>query len=126
MNAGIPAHSFKDLRVWQKSHAMVLEVYRVSSSFPRHEIYGLTSQLRRAAVSVPANIAEGFRRRTKPDKVKFLNIAQGSLEETRYFMILALDLKYTTVDFAERIDEIGRMLDAYMNKILPIVSQKID
>jgi four helix bundle protein len=88
------AKTFRDLRVWQKAHEFVLGVYRFSEGFPRVETYGLTAQLRRAAVSVPANIAEGFRRRGKPDKVRFLNIAQASLEECRYYLILAKDLNY--------------------------------
>jgi four helix bundle protein len=89
-----PAKTFEDLVVWQKSHRLVLAVYRLTQAFPRSETYGLSSQLRRAAVSVAANIAEGFRKRGKPDKVRFLNIAQGSLEESRYYLILARDLNY--------------------------------
>ncbi len=88
------AKNFQDLIVWQKAHQMVLEVYRLSSNFPKTETYGLTSQLRRATVSVPANIAEGFRKRGLADKIRFLNIAQGSLEESRYYLILANDLEY--------------------------------
>jgi four helix bundle protein len=76
------AKSFQDLIVWQKAHAVVLHVYGWTESFPRREIYGLTSQLRRAAVSIPANIVEGFKKRGHKDKLRFLNIAQGSLEET--------------------------------------------
>lgn len=89
-----PAKSFEDLIVWQKAHAFVLATYRTTNTFPKNEIYGLTSQFRRAAVSIAANIAEGFRRRTSPDKVRFLNIAQGSAEECRYYLILARDLGY--------------------------------
>jgi len=76
-----PAKSFQDLIVWQKAHHFVLSTYRYSDDFPNREIYGLTSQLRRAAVSIPANIAEGFKKRSKADKVRFMNIAQGSIEE---------------------------------------------
>ena len=89
-----PARTFQDLLVWQKGHLFVLAVYRFTDAFPQKEIYGLTSQLRRAAVSIPANIAEGFKKRSKSDKARFLNIAQGSLEECRYYLILANDLKY--------------------------------
>jgi four helix bundle protein len=84
----LPAQNFQDLIVWQKGHQFVLGVYRLSKSFPREELYGLTSQFRRAAISVPANIAEGFKKRGKPDKVRFMNIAEGSLEECRYYLIL--------------------------------------
>jgi len=78
-----PAKSFLDLLVWQKARQFVLAVYRLTESFPKSETYGLTPQFRRAAVSVPANIAEGFRKRGRADKARFLNIAEGSLEECR-------------------------------------------
>ena len=89
-----PAKTFQDLIVWQKAHALTLAVYRYSAGFPKSETYGLCAQIRRAAVSVPANVAEGFKRRSKGDKARFLNIAQGSLEEVRYFLILSRDLQY--------------------------------
>ena len=76
--------TFEDLKVWQKAHQLVIKIYRLSKGFPRDEMFGLTSQLRRAAVSVPANVAEGFKRVTVPDKLRFFNIAQASLEEVRY------------------------------------------
>ena len=74
-----PASRFEDLLVWQKAHQFVLASYRLSRTFPRSETYGLTSQLRRAAVSIAANIAEGFKKRSKADKLRFYNIAQGSI-----------------------------------------------
>jgi four helix bundle protein len=92
-----PARNFRDLIVWQKAHAFVLGIYEVSKGFPREEVYGLTSQFRRAAVSIPANIAEGFCRRSSLEKLRFLNIAHSSLEETRYYLILAEDLGYGTL-----------------------------
>ena len=79
-----PAKTFKNLVVWQKAHQLVLAIYSLSGSFPRSEIYCLTSQMRRAAISIPANIAEGFKKRGISDKTRFLNVAQGSLEESRY------------------------------------------
>ncbi|MEP7354967.1 MAG: four helix bundle protein [Acidobacteriota bacterium] len=119
MNDRASAKSFCDLVVWQKAHQFVLDVYLYSSAFPRTETYGLTSQLRRAAVSIPANIAEGFRRRGKADKARFLNISQGSLEECRYYLILAQDLKYgPSTSMMHQIDEISRMLSAYAKTIL--------
>jgi four helix bundle protein len=113
-----PAERFEDLVVWQKSHQLTLRVYRMTSSFPKHEVYGLSAQMRRAAVSVPANIAEGFKRRSRPDKARFLNIAQASLEELRYYFILARDLAYGQTD-EERgfADEVARMLSAYTRTI---------
>jgi four helix bundle protein len=89
-----PAKSFQDLLVWQKSHEFVLSVYRLTKTFPKEEIYGLSSQFRRAAVSIAANIAEGFRKRGRSDKARFMNISQGSIEECRYYLILARDLQY--------------------------------
>ena len=114
-----PAKSFEQLIVWQKAHQLALETYRFTGSFPRSEIYGLTSQLRRAAVSVPANIAEGFKKRGRPDKVRFLNIAQGSLEECRYYLILAKDLNYgDTAKLQPQLEEVSKLLEAYAAKIL--------
>ena len=83
-----PAKTFEGLVVWQKEHLFVLAAYRLSQNFPQHEIYGLTSQFRRAAVSIAANIAEGFRKQGKADKRRLYNIAQGSIEECRYYLIL--------------------------------------
>ena len=113
------AQSFEDLLVWQKSHAWVLKIYRLTENFPKQETFGLTSQLRRAAVSVPANIAEGFKKRGDKDKARFYNISQGSLEECRYYLILARDLRYgETQSLMQDADEIGRMLAAYAHAIL--------
>ena len=115
-----PAKSFRDLIVWQKSHQFVLAVYRMTrADFPREEIYGLTSQFRRAAVSIAANIAEGFKKQSKADKARILNISEGSLEECRYYIILAKDLEYTNNDtLYELTNEIGRLLHAYRNTLL--------
>jgi four helix bundle protein len=74
-----PARVHEDLIVWQKAHSFVLKVYKLTRSFPREETYGLTAQRRRAAVSVPANIAEGFKRRKKPDKARLMNVAEGGI-----------------------------------------------
>jgi four helix bundle protein len=85
---------FQDLETWQQTHQLVLAVYQITRGFPPDERYGLTSQLQRAAVSVPANIAEGFKRLGKAEKVRFYNIAETSLEEVKYYFILAKDLAY--------------------------------
>jgi four helix bundle protein len=115
----MPSQTFQDLQVWQKAHAWVLDVYRLTSKFPREELFGLTSQLRRAAVSIPANIAEGFKKRGKADKARFFNISQGSLEECRYYLLLARDLRYANTDGQSvAIDEISRMLDSYIRAII--------
>jgi four helix bundle protein len=86
--------TFEDVEVWRKAHALVLALYRFTEVFPRQELFGLTSQLRRAAISVPANFAEGFKKRRLADKVRIYNIAQGSLEECRHYLILSRDLGY--------------------------------
>jgi four helix bundle protein len=112
------AKSFEDLLVWQKAHAFVLEIYRFTQAFPKSELFTLTSQMRRAAISIPANIAEGFKKRTPPDKVRVLNIAQGSLEESQYYRILTNDLHYgDTSILRPQLDEVSKMLDAYIRAI---------
>src|SRR5262245_59570542 len=117
------ARTFRELLVWQKAHQFVLDVYRYSNNFPKAEMFGLTSQLRRAAVSIPANIVEGFRRRGRNDKVRMLNIAQGSLEECRYYLILAADLNYCQAsDLMKQLEEVSKLLQAYSNAILSPVS----
>ena len=109
---------FTDLIVWQKAHQFVLQVYKMTTSFPQNEIYGLTSQFRRAAVSIPANIAEGYKKRGNKDKLNYLNIAQGSLEECRYYLILALDLEYGSSEILNNlIIEVSKLLTKYSDVI---------
>ncbi len=113
--------SFKDLIVWQKAHAFVLLVYRMSGKFPSAERFGLCSQFQRAAVSIPANIAEGYRKLSKADKLRFINVSQGSLEECRYYVILSEDLAYISNDdynsLNALIEDVSRLLNAYGRKI---------
>lgn len=114
-----PAKTFEDLIVWQKAHQFVLGVYQYTKKFPREEVYALTSQFRRASVSIAANIAEGFRKQGLRDKAKYLNIAQGSLAECKYFLILSKDLDYgDNSQLQLLLQEIGRILDAYRRSIL--------
>ena len=113
-----PSKSFEDVALWQKAHAWVLAVYRYTAMLPSHELFGLTAQLRRAAVSVPANFAEGFKRQGRPDKLRFYNIAQGSLEECRYYLRLAQDLGYGDVsDLQTSLVEVSQMLESYSRKV---------
>ena len=113
------AKTFRDLLVWRKAHEFVLELYRFTSAFPRSETYGLALQMRRAGVSIPANIAEGFTRRGKTDKARFMNIAEGSLEESRYYLILAQDLGYGQTEAPMNLlQEVSRLLNAYERAIL--------
>jgi four helix bundle protein len=110
------SQSFRDVVVWQKAHAFTLAIYRCTEAFPKHELFALTAQLRRAAASVPANVVEGFRKRTTPDKLKFYNIAQGSADECLYHLILANDLKYAdTASFQADLEEVSRLLQGYIN-----------
>jgi len=107
---------FTELKVWEQAHKAVLEVYRLSSGFPSDERYGITAQLRRAAVSIPTNIAEGSKRKSNAEYARFLNVAEGSLAETQYFIILSRDLGYLTEENAEsltpQLAEVARMLHA--------------
>jgi four helix bundle protein len=113
------ARSFRDLIVWRKAHEFVLAVYAFTPGFPKQETYGLSQQLRRAAVSIPANIVEGFRRRGKADKARFMNVAEGSLEECRYYLILAHDLDYgDTGRLTALLEEVSKLLNAYASAIL--------
>jgi len=111
--------TFKEVVVWQKAHAFVLSVYKNTDSFPKSEVYGLTSQFRRAAVSIAANIAEGYKKRGAADKLRFYNISQGSLEECRYFIILANDLNYLSSEnnLNEQIEEVSKLLHGYIKAI---------
>jgi len=112
------SNNFTDLIVWQKAHNFVLSVYKTTSKFPKDEIYSLTSQSRRSAVSVPANIAEGYKKTSKKDKVRFYNIAQGSLEECRYYIILANDLHYGSFEeLYKKLEDVSKLLSKYSNTI---------
>src|SRR5260370_37210765 len=112
---------FTHLIVWQRSHALVLQVYRLTKAFPSDERFGLTSQLRRAAFSVPTNIAEGSKRQTNPEYARFLNIAEGSLAETEYLLIVSRDLGYLSVALAKLVlaesTEIAKMLHGLRRKV---------
>jgi len=113
------ARTFQDLIVWQKAHQLVLSIYQCTEAFPKKEIYGLTSQFRRAAISVAANITEGFRKTGKPDKCRYMNISQGSLEECRYYLILSKDLGYLDIQGPMyQLEEVSKLLEAYSKAIL--------
>ncbi len=117
-SARAPARTFQDLIVWQRAHAWALAAYHFTERFPAREMYGLSVQFRRAAVSVPANIAEGFNKVGVADKRRFMNIAQGSLEECRYYLILARDLGYgNEPQLLVQLEEVSRLLDAYARAI---------
>jgi four helix bundle protein len=115
------SQGFEDLLVWKKAHQLVLEIYKATKSFPKEELFGIVSQIRRSAVSIPANIAEGFRKRTKAEKQRFLTIAHSSLEETRYFLYLSRDLNYhQTADLLKLLEEVSKLLTLYYRSIADI------
>lgn len=115
------AKSVEELLVWQKAHQLVLQIYTATKTFPKEELFGVVSQIRRSAVSVPANIAEGFRRRTRADKQHFLTMAHGSLEETRYYLYLSRDLSYCQVsDLLMLAEEVSKLLTLYFRNIAAI------
>ena len=117
----IDMQDYKTLHVWQRSHKLVLDLYRATQTFPPAERYGLTSQLRRAALSVPTNIAEGSRRAAPREYSHFLNTAQGSLSETEYLVLVSRDLGYIRRDFAEKLlseaIEVLKILSALRKKV---------
>ena len=113
--------SFKEVFAWQKAHEFVVMAYKATKQYPSFERFGLCSQFQRAAVSIPANIAEGYRRDGLADKLRFMNIAQGSLEECRYYILLSKDLEYISLDvynnLNDLIEETSRLLNAYYKAI---------
>ena len=112
---------FTELKVWQRGHSLVLSVYRMTTGFPMNERYGLTSQIRRSALSVPTNIAEGSKRITGSEYARFLNIAEASLAETQYLVMLSRDLGYITPIVAAKtfneVSELSRMLHGLRKKV---------
>lgn len=113
--------SFQSLIVWQKGHQFVLEIYRITRRFPDDERFGIVSQMRRAAISITANIAEGYRKFGKKDKLRFFNISQGSLAEIYNYLILSKDLQYISENdyglFQVQLIELDKLLNAYCAKI---------
>lgn len=113
---------FTDLKVWQRGHALVLQIYRMTATFPAEERFGLVAQLRRAVLSVPTNIAEGSKRQGSQEYARFLNIAEGSLAETEYLLLVSCDLTYapakTVQPLLSETDAIARMLHALRTKVL--------
>ena len=110
---------FEDLKVWRKAHELVLKTYRITKDFLNEEKFSLVSQMRRAAISIAANIAEGFKKRTLKDKTNFYNMSQGSLEELKYYLILSVDLGYLKDNecFKNLFEDIGRMLHGLIKSI---------
>ena len=116
------AYTFKDIIAWQKSYDYCLYVYNVSANFPEFERFGLRSQFTRAAVSITANIAEGYKKLSRQDKLRFLNISQGSLEECRNYNLLSRDLGYISDEeyniLEEKIEIASKFINSYCNGII--------
>jgi four helix bundle protein len=121
--------NYKELRVWEKAHAFTLHVYVATKAFPKDELYSLTNQLRRAASSIPANIAEGCGKNSQPDLAHFLNIALGSSNEAEYFLLLSKDLNYLDLEshakLSDQINEIKAMLILLINKVRSSTNVKL-
>ena len=115
-------YKFESVLAWQKAHQFVLLVYKISRGFPEDEKFGLTSQFRRAAISIEANIAEGYKKLSKADKLRFFNIAQGSLEECRDYILLSRDLEYITMnqfgELHESIENTSVFLNSYCKGVI--------
>ena len=109
---------FRKLLVWQRSHKLVLFIYKLTATYPKPELFGLTSQIRRAAVSVPANIAEGYAAGGKGQLTRYLNIAQGSLAEVEYFLILSRDLNYITTDQYQETETLRRETGFLLHRLI--------
>lgn len=112
---------FRKLKVWEKAHAITLKIYKVTEKYPREELYGLTSQIRRACVSIPTNIAEGCVRSSDADFSRFLYIALGSTSELEYLILLSMDLKFINtelhIELNNEINEIKKMLISMIQKL---------
>jgi len=112
---------YKKLIVWQKSHALSLMIYKITENFPKHELYGLVSQIRRATVSIATNIAEGTGRNSKPDFSRFLQIAYGSSSEVEYLLFLSAELNYVSLDITNKLNndlqEIKKMLASLQKRL---------
>ena len=119
------SQSFEQLIVWQKAHSYVLAIYKITKQYPKEELFCLVNQMRRAAASITANIAEGYAKISSKDKLRFYNISQGSLEETRNFIILSKDLGYITLPYQEQFGiqaaDISLLLNAYCLTLLKSV-----
>lgn len=109
--------SFEELIVWQKAHKLTLDIYNITSDFPKSELFALISQIRRCAVSIPSNIAEGFKRNSVNDRIHFYNVAETSLEELKYQLLLSKDLKYIEEKKYQKLltnsEEVGKLLNGW-------------
>jgi four helix bundle protein len=117
---------FKKLKVWDKSHLLALAIYKKTASFPKDEIYGLTSQIRRASVSIPANIAEGCGKFNQKDIIRFFQISLGSIHETEYYLILCKDLNYLNLEDFDQLNSILNEVKAMLISLIKKSKEKAD
>ena len=116
--------TYRDLVVWQKSMALVTEIYKATKSFPKDEIYSLISQMRRCAISIPSNIAEGFGRKSTNDYIRFLNITMGSLYELQTQLEISLNLRYTNEEIFNRFFELSREIERMLGSMIKKIPDK--
>ena len=116
---------WKELKVWKKSHKLVKGVYKITAKFPDEELYGLTSQLRRAAVSIPTNVVEGFSRRTTKEYLQFLFHSRGSLEEVRYLLLLSKELEFLDKDKYAELEESSEDVSKMLNGLISTLKGKL-
>jgi four helix bundle protein len=117
--------NWKKLKVWQETHRLVLEIYKVTSSFPKSETYGLVDQLKRSAYSVPANIVEGQSRNTTKEYIHFLYNARGSLEEVRYFLLLSYDLSFLNENIYHELERKYESASKMLNGLIKSIKSKL-
>ena len=117
------AHPWKDLIVWQKSHELVLEVYKLTNCFPENERFGLIQQLRRSASSIPANIVEGKSKKTDKEFSSYLYNSRGSLEETRYHLLLSRDLEYIDKNQYNKLENLATEVSFLLNKLIETIAK---
>lgn len=118
------SNGYRRLHVWKESHDLVLLVYKYSNKFPREELFGLTSQIRRAAVSIPANIVEGYARSSKKEFLQFLYISQGSLSEVEYYLQLSLDLEFISEEVFKELEEKRRVAGNLLHGLIASLHRK--
>jgi four helix bundle protein len=118
--------SFEELDAWKKAHEFVIEIYKTTENFPKSEIFGLVSQFRRSAVSVAANIAEGYGKNGPKDKLRFYNISQGSIEECRYYILLSKDLNYVTNEIYNKLDKDIELCSKLLNSYYRAISNNLN
>ena len=124
--SSIGTNHFEQLIVWKKAHQFVLNVYSLTKQFPKEETFGLSSQFRRASISIAANIAEGYTKKGPRDKVRFLNVSQGSLAECQYYLRLVRDLGYGVAQLKTDLEEVSKLLNAYSRGILRNTTQQLN